>query len=132
MKQLEESTLAERMAQFRNGPRAKSIEVIGGDLHIGLATGGVVIYPARKLRLLATLSDEELRQVILVSGGSALMWPKTPNQIGVAIEGLLEHITGLQTHQAVASKGGSARSPAKAAAARENGKKGGRPRKSSE
>ncbi len=120
---------AARMRHHRNSPRAKSAAIREGNLHLELATGATIIYPARTLRLLAPLTDEELSGVIVTAGGTTLMWPKTENQIGIGVEGLLEHITGLVDNRTIARKGGSVSTPDKAAAARANGAKGGRPRK---
>ena len=62
-----------------------------------------------------------------MTGGTILMWPKAGASI--MVEALLEAVTSLQTLKSAQRKGGAARSEAKAQAARENGAKGGRPRK---
>lgn len=58
--------------------------------------------------------------------GRMLLWPSSG--VSIDVEGLLEAVTGIQTLKAAQRKGGSARSPIKAEAAR-HGAKGGRPRK---
>ena len=55
------------------------------------------------------------------------MWPQAGASI--MVEALLEAVTGLQTQKSAQRKGGAARNEAKAQAARENGAKGGKPRK---
>ena len=118
---------AARLAYHRNSPRAKAAAVRDGILEIELATGATIRFPARKLRLLAPLTDEQLEEVRVVAGGTDLMWRSADVDLGV--DWLLQNLTGLQTHQEVARRGGSARTPAKTAASRANGAKGGRPRK---
>lgn len=125
-----ENTMAEfaaRASYHRNKPRAKSAVVRDGILEIELATGATISIPARQLRHLAPLTDEQLQEVRVVAGGTGLMWRSADVDLGV--DWLLQALTGLPTHIEVARRGGSARTPAKAAAARENGKKGGRPPK---
>lgn len=123
---------AARLAYHRGKARAKSARVRDGILEIDLATGATVSIAARRLRHLAHLSDQQIENVRL-TGGDTLMW-RDPNaarstDVDLSVDSLLQALTGLQTHREIASKGGSARTPAKAAAARANGKKGGRPRK---
>ena len=124
---------AARLAYHRNSPRAKSAVVRDGILEIELATGATISIPARRLRHLAHLTDEQIERVRVTAGGTGLMWRDAnadrSTDVDLGVDWLLQGLTGLQTHQEVARKGGSAKTPAKAAAARANGKKGGRPRK---
>ncbi len=122
-----QSTFAERAARNANSPRAKTASANKGNLEVVLATGATIVFPANILRPLAALTDEQLREVRVLAGGTTLMWRSA--NIDISVEGMLQALTGLPTHIEVARKGGSARTPAKAAAARANGKKGGRPRK---
>ena len=122
-----ESTFAERAARHANSPRVQSAQVSEGSLSVTLKTGAMVSFPARLLRPLSHLSDEQLQEVRVVADGTTLMWRQA--DVDIAVEGMLEVVTGLQTLGTIARKGGSTRTPVKAAAARENGKKGGRPRK---
>ena len=118
---------AARQAYHRNSPRARAAAVRDGVLEILLATGATISIPARQLRHLANLTDEQLQEVRVVAGGTGLMWRSADVDLGVDF--LLQALTGLPTHIEVARKGGSAKTPAKAAASRANGAKGGRPRK---
>ena len=127
MEAITESTFAERAARHANSPRATAAHVKDGQLYVTVVTGATLHFPARLLRPLADLSDEQLEQVRIAAGGTTLMWRNADVDISVA--GLLEAVTGLQIHQTTARKGGIAKTPAKASAARANGGKGGKSRK---
>lgn len=127
-----EAAKARGRAASTTEPRAVSVSCQVGRVEMHLGGGAVeglrVSFPARALPFLAHATDEELAQVRCLPGGDALEWP----QMGeiVAVRGLLEQLTGLRSLSAMQKRGGSARTTAKAAAARSNGAKGGRPRKS--
>ena len=89
--------------------------------------GAILSVPARNIRPLSHLSDEELAQVQVVSNGHVLLWRDA--NVDFAVAGLIERITGLKTHRAHMAQIGAISSEAKTAAARANGAKGGRPRK---
>ncbi len=108
-------------------PIVQTASVTGDELRLTLDSGATLTIPVRQVRSLAHLSDEQLQGVRAVTGGTILMWPKAGASI--MVEALLEAVTGLQTLKSAQRKGGAARSHAKAQAARENGAKGGRPRK---
>jgi hypothetical protein len=97
-----------------------------------LVGGTVVAFAADVLWKLQGATDERLAQVRLVPSGSTLTWPDLDVDISVA--GLvLDLLASPEWRQAlrrsVARELASTRSSARAAAARENGKRGGRPRK---
>jgi hypothetical protein len=70
----------------------------------------------------------ELAEVEISGAGASLYWPRL--DVGLWGPGLLQGIFGTKAWMRALARGmGSARSVAKTAAARENGKKGGRPRK---
>ncbi len=117
------STFKERMEHHANSPKATSAQISDGELQLTLETGAKVSLPARMLRPLAQLSDEQIAKVQLTAGGRGLLWHD--GGASIAVEGLLEAATGLKSLQASAAKGGRA----KTAAVRANGAKGGRPRK---
>ena len=78
---------------------------------------------------IATLSKETVATVKLTPSGKGLRWEQP--DIDVSIQGLLLGVFGSNVWmKEIASKGGRAKSPQKAVAAKANGKKGGRPRKS--
>lgn len=79
---------------------------------------------ARNLQGLEEASDDDIADVE-IEAGYALHWERL--DVDFSIPGLIAGVFG--TARFMAAKGGRSRSAAKAAAARENGRKGGRPRK---
>ena len=69
--------------------------------------------------------DEKLAQVEILGAGYGLHWPGL--DVDLSVPGLLSGLFG--TASAMARRGGRSTSSAKAAAARANGAKGGRPRR---
>lgn len=120
------------MAARARGPRAQSVSVEAGNLVLTLSGGAVegttICIPIENLPIVRDISEEDLPNVRLMGGGSAIFWP-TAN-VDFSTYGLIERVTGIRSVRAHMAQAGSARTPAKIAAARENGKKGGRPRKS--
>lgn len=98
-------------------------------LLIGFADKSAVLLPIRNYPELAGLDRGELEQLKLGFAGRALCLDSCG--LHVSIAGLLAASEDLMTvaKTVVAIKNGSRVSQAKAAASRENGKKGGRPRK---
>lgn len=85
-------------------------------------------FPRRLLQGLETASPDQLREIAIAGPGTGLYWPKL--DVGHSIRGLVDGVFGTRTWmQQLGKRGGAAKTPAKSAAARENGKKGGRPRK---
>jgi hypothetical protein len=74
---------------------------------------------------LETATDEDLAAVEILGAGYGLHWEAL--DVDLSIPGLLAGLFGTKAY--MARRAGQAKSPAKAAAARENGRKGGRPRK---
>ncbi|HVG45131.1 MAG TPA: DUF2442 domain-containing protein [Longimicrobium sp.] len=74
---------------------------------------------------LADATPEQLAKVQVDFGGRVLLWDEI--DAGIVVPGLLLHLLNVKAWYAKWL--GGAKSEAKAAAARENGKKGGRPRK---
>jgi hypothetical protein len=96
---------------------------------IGMNTDVQVAIPANKIEGLANASAEQLSEIEISEAGLGLHWPQL--DVDVYIPSLLKGIFGSRRWMAaqLGSTGGSARSDAKTATARENGRKGGRPRK---
>jgi hypothetical protein len=67
-----------------------------------------------------------LEAVEVDAAGEGLLWPNL--DVGISAPGLLEDFFGYPTRAKIARAGGKRSSPAKVAAARANGKKGGRRR----
>jgi len=97
-------------------------------LHVLMRSGVGFTVPVAMIRHLSHLTDEELAEVYVDDVGFGLIWD-APNQ-DVSMEYLAELALGKPALMRAAGRaGGSARTPAKARAARINGRKGGRPRK---
>nr|WP_183202033.1 DUF2442 domain-containing protein [Aureimonas pseudogalii] len=95
-----------------------------GRLVIDFANGATFMLPARTLQDLENATDDELASVE-IEHGYALRWDRL--DVDFTIPGLMGGVFGTAAY--IAGKAGRTRSVAKAAAARENGRKGGRPRK---
>jgi len=95
---------------------------------VKLENGALFGVPPRLLQGLEEATSEQLSEVAVSSQGALVVWPKADVAHGVA--NLLAGVFGakwwLREH---AARAGRATSDAKAAAARRNGTKGGRPRK---
>ena len=91
---------------------------------VDLANGCTFAFPPRLIQGLQDATQEQLAQVYTGSG-IGLHWDDL--DVDVTVAGLVNGIFG--SRKWMASQAGRASSPAKIAAARENGKKGGRPRK---
>ena len=95
---------------------------------IELESGVAVAIPVRLIQGLAEATQSVRREVLITGGGVGLYWPSL--DLDLAVGGLVAGIFGSETWMsALARLAGSARSPAKTKAARENGRHGGRPRK---
>jgi len=96
---------------------------------VNLNTGVQISFPARSAEGLAGASPEDLAVIEISPSGLGLHWPKLDADLYVP--GLLAGHLGSRRWMAalLGAAGGSARSPAKTISSRENGRKGGRPRK---
>lgn len=99
-------------------------------LVVALSTGVELSIPVDHVEGLAGGAVEDLRTIDISPSGLGLHWPAPDADVWVP--GLLSGIFGSSAWMAarLGAKGGRARSDAKAAAARLNGRRGGRPRKS--
>jgi hypothetical protein len=96
---------------------------------INLINGCSYAFPARLVQDLYGASDESLSDVRVDGVGFNLHWPAL--DVDLYVPALVSGIFGSRKWMAseLARIAGRSRSPAKAAAARSNGAKGGRPRK---
>ena len=92
---------------------------------VELTNGCTFAFPPRLAQGLENATGDQLAQVELLGAGSGLHWEAL--DADVSIPGLLAGLFG--TKAFMARHAGRATSSAKAAAARANGAKGGRPRK---
>lgn len=126
--QYEAACEAGRIADLTE-PRAKSVKYNPetGRIDVELKLGQAFSFPPSMFPHLAGLTPEQLATVETDSMGEGLIWEEA--NLDVATAGVLARIMGDYKLQAFASRGGKSRSKAKGAAARINGRKGGRPRK---
>lgn len=123
-----EAALALGESLAKTEPRARSAryDPATGRIEVELTSGSAFAFPARLGQGLETAHDHDLAQVAVRPGGYGLRWEAL--DVDLSIPGLAAGIFGTKAH--MARIGGRSKSPAKSAAARANGAKGGRPRKS--
>ena len=107
-----------RAASARYDPKSERIIV-------DLTNGATFAFPPRLVQGLENATAEQLAEIEVLGMGFGLHWETLDVDFSVA--GLVNGIFG--TAKWMAARAGRAISPAKAAAARANGAKGGRPRK---
>jgi hypothetical protein len=111
-------------------PRAAAAryDAASGHVVVDLTNGCVFAFPARALQGLAAAADADLAEVEVLASGHGLHWERLDADF--TVPGLLMGLFGTRTWMAreQARRAGQTSSPAKAEAARANGRKGGRPR----
>jgi hypothetical protein len=93
---------------------------------VELTNGCTFAFPPRLAQGLENATADQLAEVEILGRGSGLHWEALDADL--LVPNLLAGLFGTQVY--MARRAGQATSPAKAAAARTNGAKGGRPRKS--
>jgi hypothetical protein len=96
-----------------------------GRIVVDLTNGCVFAFPPRMAQGLGKATDNQLAEVEILGHGYGLHWESL--DVDLSIPGLLAGIFGTRSY--MARLAGRTKSPAKAAASRANGAKGGRPRK---
>ena len=96
---------------------------------VGLNTGVELTFPTRMAEGLAGALPEALADIEISPAGLGLHWPRLDADLYVPA--LLQGVFGSKSWMArqLGAEGGKARTVAKVAASRENGRKGGRPKK---
>jgi hypothetical protein len=90
--------------------------------------GGSMSIPRRIVPGLERAAESKIESIVLSPAGDVLSWPSL--DLDVYVPGLVERAFGTRLFAAsTGCRGGRRRSKAKAAAAKTNGAKGGRPRK---
>ena len=112
-------------------PRAKRAryDKKTGRVLVELTNGCSFAFPARRAQALEKARDAELAEVSILGLGLGLHWERL--NVDLSVPGVLAGLFGSKAwmDKERAARAGSATSPKKAAAARRNGTKGGRPRK---
>lgn len=115
---------------LENEPRvlAARYDAKSGRMVVDLSNGATYAFPTTLAQGLEFASAEELAEVEILGAGFGLHWESL--DVDLSIQGLLAGRFGNRAWMSeLARRAGSVKSPAKAAAARANGAKGGRPRK---
>jgi hypothetical protein len=95
---------------------------------VDLTNGCTFAFPPRMAQGLEAATADDLSQIEILGAGFGLHWEAL--DVDFSVPGLLAGIFGTRAY--MARRAGQATSPSKAAAARANGAKGGRPRKSAD
>lgn len=115
------------MAEDRRATSAK-YDCASDRIVIDLVDGVQFSIPRRYLQGLENAEPADIAEIELWGSGTGLHWPRL--DVDHYVLGLLNHIFGTRKWMAHLGRlGGASTSKAKAAAARANGRKGGRPRK---
>ena len=124
-----DTALARGRAAASSEPRAASARYDRrlDRIIVELTNGCTFAFPPRLAQGLEQATEGELAEVEVLGKGYGLHWETL--DVDFTVPGLLAGIFGTRAY--MARHAGRATSPAKAAAARANGAKGGRPRKSS-
>ena len=110
-----------------NEPRATAARYDGqlGRVVVELTNGCTFMFPPHLAQGLETATEDQLVQIEILGAGYGLHWEALDADL--SIPGLLAGLLGTRAY--MARHAGQATSSAKAEAARANGAKGGRPRK---
>lgn len=109
-------------------PRANKVLFEDGRIILHFNNGAIFSFLASSVEAIENLPSELLATVELTPSGKGLRWNEP--DIDLSIQGLLLGIFGSNIWmKEIATKGGKSTSKKKKAASRENGTKGGRPKK---
>ena len=124
------ATRAGRLAE-RSEPRAASATYSqrNAALEIVLRNGAMLSLPVRLIPWLRDVAPQVVRAVEILDDGGGLHWEAIDLDLSVPAL-VTSALEGPHWMAELGRSGGRRKSPAKAAAARKNGAKGGRPRKS--
>ena len=121
-----DASVARGKAAAASEPRASKarFDRRRGRVVVDLANGCTFAFPPRLAQGLENATDDQIARVEILGAGYGLHWEALDADL--SIPGLLAGIFGTRAY--LAGQAGRSTSPAKAAAARRNGAKGGRPR----
>jgi hypothetical protein len=122
-----DAAVARGDAAWGHEPRAAAVryDPVARQVVISLTNGCTFSFPPHLVQDLENATDEDLAAVESLGAGYGLHWEAL--DVDISVPGLLNGLFGTAAY--MARRAGAATSPAKAAAARANGAKGGRPRK---
>lgn len=108
---------------------AARYDAAGERLIVSIHNGVELAIPVRLIQELAGADPADLAEIEITPAGLGLHWPRI--DADVYVPGLLGGVFGTRRWMAqlLGAQGGRTSTPAKAAASRANGAKGGRPRK---
>lgn len=113
---------------IKRGPVAVAARCRAGMIFVELSSGVEVRFPVRLVQGLQNGNPKDLAEIRVEARGLGLHWPRL--DVDLHVPSLLQGILGTRRWMAEIGKlGGSVTSAAKAKAAAENGKLGGRPKK---
>lgn len=129
---IDEATFAKASEHGRRllarGPLATAARYEAGRIHVELDNGCAFEFPVEQAQGLAGAKASDLQTIEISAAGLSLHWPKLDADLYVPA--LVKGILGTKQWMAeIGTTGGKAATDAKAAAARVNGRLGGRPRK---
>lgn len=129
---IDAATFAKASEQGRRllarGPLATAAKYESGRIHVELNNGCAFDFPVEHAQGLAGAKAADLRIIEVQAAGLGLYWPRLDADLYVP--SLVRGILGTKHWMAqIGAAGGRAATAPKAAAARANGKLGGRPRK---
>lgn len=122
-----EAASARGQEKAASEPRAVAAryDAISDRVIVDLTSGATFAFPPRLVEFLQDATPEQLADVEVQGAGFGLHWETL--DVDYTVAGLMNGIFG--TARWMAARAGQAKSSAKVQASRENGKKGGRPRK---
>lgn len=113
---------------IKHGPVAVAARYRAGMILVELSSGVEVRFPVKLAQGLENGSPKDLAEIQIEARGLGLHWPRL--DVDLYVPSLLQGVLGTRKWMAEIGKlGGSVTSAAKAKAAAENGKLGGRPKK---
>lgn len=129
---IDEAEFAKATEQGRRllarGPLATTAKYAAGRIRVELNNGCAFAFPVDQAQELAGANVADLRTIEISAAGLGLHWPKLDADLYVP--SLVKGIFGTRRWMAeIGATGGRAATDAKGAAARANGKLGGRPRR---
>lgn len=128
-KQMATAEAAMKAKRAAGHATAARYDAPSGRLVVSLHNGVELAVPVRLVEGLADADPEDLAEIEISPAGLGLHWPSL--DADVYVQGLMAGVFGTRKWMAreLGAEGGRVSTPAKAAAARANGAKGGRPRK---